>query len=403
MLAAAPIHQSVATEPAAMTLRAGAARRRAPRAAALLLVLPLLLVAACSSPPPPAATTAQPASAVGADATRSRTAELQAGLTHLLVERVYETSAARTAADEAERDDAAAALDESAVALAGLLAASDTFARDPLVAALRAVDRRSLQQADAGDGPEAPAALDRLRTAQAELADTVGRVVPRLGAGLVRERLDGDLDAQLAVSGDDPYALLRLAAARAPDTARLLTGGIAEDRELGVFGTRAATLRAALTGTLTEHVLLAGALGHENDAGPDRRAGALRALQANGEQLTGQLATAYPSLATDFGPSWQRHVTRLAALAADPTEVQARRVVAYPPELGALLARHVDGLPARTTVVEVEPLLRAVAAAVRAAATGATEQHRVLRRAAGTAPAPGALLAAAIAQDRRYT
>jgi len=61
-----------------------------------------------------------------------------------------------------------------------------------------------------------------------------------------------------------------------------------------------------------------------------------------------------------------RHVDRLVALDVDPSAAQRREVRFIPAELGAELARHVGGLPARTTVAEFIPLLAALAASVEA-------------------------------------
>lgn len=403
MLAARPIRSAPTGEPVPMTIRPAWARRRA-RRAAVLLVLPVLLLPACSSGPdrPDGRSTPQQSSAVGAGATRSRAAELQAGLTHLLVERVHTTAAARGAVGELERVDAAAALDGVAVALADLLGATYTEARDPLLTALRAADRRSLQHADAVGAPAVTAALSRLQAAQDELAVTIRRVVPELEAEQVRARLEEDLAAQLAVGGEDAYARVRAAAAGAYTTARMLTVGVAADRHLGPAATPAATLRADLTGLVTEHVLLAGAVAREQARPAGARSSAVRALQSNGQALTKVLGTAYPSLPAQFGPSWDRHVARLVALAGGGTPAQRRLVLAYPAELGPLLADHVTGLPPRTTVVEVEPMLRALVVAIDAASSAAPDAQALLRRATQTAPVPSALLAAAIAQDRRY-
>lgn len=351
---------------------------RARGVVALLAVL--VLVPACGSPAADPPSMRSPGT-VGADASRTRAAELQAGVTHLLVERVYATAAARTGEPAA-----VAALDASAQALADLLGASYQDAREPLLAALRAVDRCAVA------GTAAP-----WEAAQDELAVVLRRVVPRLPAEAVRERLGDDLAAQRAV-GDDPYALLRAAAARAPGTAALLSGGIVEDRDLGTAGTRAATLRAQLTGLLTEHVQLAGAVAA---APTDDRA--VRALQHGADGLRDLLGTDYPRLAAELGPSWARHVDRVVALARLRTAGQRQAVVAYGEELGALLSRHVGGLPAATTVAEAGPLLTALAAAVEAGASGAPTARAELRRASAAVPVLSALLAAAIAQDRALT
>lgn len=380
-----------------MSSRPGGRGRRTRGVTALLVVLVGVLVGCTSQPDRPATTPLT--TAVGADATRSRAAELQAGLTHLLVERVHVTAAARAAVPDADRAAASASLDDASTALADLLGATYEGAREPLLLALRTCDRRELQHADAeraGDAPELAAALEALQSAQADLAGTVRRVVPRLPASQLRERLDGDLLAQLAVGGEDGYARLRAASGRAPATAALIAAGIAEDRGLGPAGTPAATLRADLTGLLTEHVQLAGAMARS----PHPETPAVDALQANGADLTALLATAYPALPAGFSRAWSGHVDRLVALAVDPSAAQRREVLAFPAELGAELARHVDGLPARTTVAEFTPLLVALAAAVEAG--GSPGAHAALRRASAAVPVPSALVAAAVAQDRHY-
>ena len=383
-----------------MSSRPGGRRRRARGVTALLVVL-LAVLTGCSAEPDRPVTTPV-STAVGADASRSRAAELQAGLTHLLVERVHVTAAARGAVADADRAETTAALDDSSVALADLLGATFTGAEEQLLAALRSGDRRGLRHADAvrtGSPADVATALADLQVGQADLAATLRRVVPRMPAEQIRARLDGDLAAQLAVNGDDAFPQLRAASGRAPATATLLAAGIAADRGLGPVGTRAATLRAALTGLLTEHVQLAGAMAREQGDAPT--GAAVAALQANGADLTALLGMAYPDLPAGFGPMWAGHVERLVGLAADPSAEQARRVRAFPNELGNELARHVVGLSARTAASEFTPLLSALAAAVEAGDSPGA--HAALRRASAAVPAPSALVAAAVAQDRRYT
>ena len=68
--------------------------RAAARRSALLVAAVLsgsLAVTGCTADPPPVAAPASGVPLVGAAASHSRAAELQAGLTHLLVERVYFT------------------------------------------------------------------------------------------------------------------------------------------------------------------------------------------------------------------------------------------------------------------------------------------------------------------------
>lgn len=369
----------------------------------------LLLLPACSEGGVPRPSTPPAGQSLsGADASRSQAAELEAGVTSLLVERVHLTAATR-AANEDSRSDLVAALDASSASLAELLGVAYAGSRDPLLRALRSVDRRALQHADAvrsGDIDRVAAALAGARTAEAELAVVVGRVAPRLPSGQVVERLQGDLTAQLDVRGPDPYAQLGEAALRAPDTAHLLTAGIVADRDLGPSGSRAAQLRAALTGLLTSHVLLAGAVAHEQAAGGPFQSAA-NALRANGDQLSALLGSAYPALPLQFGPSWRAHVDRVIVLARSTVGAQAtaerRFVLAYPTELGALLARTIGGLPATTVADEIEPMLTALVRLVDAEGRGEADVAELMRRTSASVPSVAALLAAAIAQDRRYT
>ena len=92
---------------------------------------------------------------------------------------------------------------------------------------------------------------------------------------------------------------------------------------------------------------------------------------------------------------------RLATPACGPRPAaQRREVLAFPAELGAELARHVGGLPTRTTVEVFTPLLTALAAAVEAGDSPGA--HAALGRASAAVPVPSALVAAAVAQDHRY-
>ena len=374
-------------------------RRRRPRGvparSVLALLASVLLLPACTAAPEAVPGAAVTSSVVGADASRTRAAELRAGLTHLLVERVYATAAARAVLDEDGSSDAVAALDDRAVALADLLGATYTGAREPLLQALREVDRRVVAHAAAERAGAPAAALVELQQAQASLATVVRRVVPQLGAERVATRLADDLAAQLAVGGAEPYAALRVVAQRMPDTAGLLSVGIAEDRGLGRAGTQASMLRAQLTGLLTEHVLLAGEVAA---ASPAARPQAVAALRTEGEELTGLLGTAYVDLAQEFGPAWSRHVDRVVALADTPGDQRRQRaVLAFSGELGDLLARHVDGLPSTAVVVEADPVLAALLVAVADDAS-----RTALHEAIATVPVLSALLAAAIAEDRGY-
>jgi hypothetical protein len=396
-----------------MTSGAGGSRHRQATARLAALSLVALLLASCTSGEPTStATSTATQVATGAAASSSRTAELAAGLTQVLVERVYVTQAAGDAvASSAARADAPSAaasriaLDASSQAVASVLGAVYDDAEPPLLLALREVDRLQLEHALTllqGDAAVARAALEQ---AQLELSAVLRRVVPALGAEQVRDRLMSDLEAQLASGGDDPYTALRTAAARARDTARVLTDGIAEDRQLGVSGTRASRLRADLTALLTEHVLLAGGLAGElvkADGGAP--ASARSALDANALELTAVLGRGYPAISEPFLQAWTAHVVRLedyarAAATGGPPQGDALR--GFADALADLLVEYVDGLPADRISDELAPALEAMLRAVDAAADGSPDVPAELGRAAAATPAPAALLAAAIAEDLR--
>jgi len=398
-----------------MTSGAGSPHRRATvRLAALPLVV--LLLTACASGGP--ASTADPSAGqavTGAAASQSRSAELHAGLTHALVERVYITAAAGDAvvastarADTTAAEASRATLDAGSQALASVLGATYDDARAPLLVALRDADRLHLEHAlarSAGDGVAVATARTALEQAQLELFAVLRRIVPGLRTQQVRDRLMADLEAQLAAGGDDPYTALRTAAARARDTARVLTDGIAEDRQLGVSGTRASRLRADLTALLTEHVLLAGGLAGElAKADGGATASARSALDANALELTAVLGRGYPAMSEPFLQAWTAHVVRLedyARAAATGGAPQGDALRGFAGALADLLAENVGGLPADRISAELAPVLEAMLRAVDAAADGSPDVPAELGRAAAATPAPAALLAAAIAEDLR--
>lgn len=377
------------------------------RVAAVALVL--VPVAACTSqadpaPPPPIVAVA------GAAAASSPVAELQAGLTALLVERTYVVAAVTQAAAASGggsapgTDTTLAALDANSVALADLLGATYTDARLPLLESLRRDDRLVARHAlalAAGDAAATKRAQGDLERAQGDFGQVVRRVVPTLDADEVAMRLGVDLRAQLAAGS---YDELRRAAQEAADVAELLAAGIAEDRDLGSPGTAAVRLRADLTGLLTEHVLLTGAQARELRRPGLASSSARVALAANADELADALAEVYPAARTPFLQSWQAQLGRLeayaAARAAGATATAERsRARGYAGELAQLLAEHVEGLPAQSAQAELDPLLTAQLAAMDEAAAATPTAPAALRSAAAQVLPAAALLSAAVAQD----
>lgn len=348
-----------------------------------------------------ARTTASPA--IGAAAAVSSVAELQTGLTELLVERVHVAAAVTRTAAVREPEPELAALDEISVALADVIGATYSGARDPLLEALRASDRLLAAHADElarGGGSDERVAL---RAAQGEVARVLRRVVPALDEQEVARRLGADLEAQLSATG---YDGLRAAGRDAAETARLLTAAIAADRRLGPATGLAVRWRADASGLLTEHVALLAALATElRDPGPGS-VGARAALDANAADLAALLGERYPALAGSFLRAWTAHLDRVETYAgarAANRPAEAGLLRGLPAELARLLAEHIRGLPARSAQAELEPALAAQLAAVDAAAAALPTAAAALRAAIAEALPAAALVSAAAAEDLRLS
>lgn len=380
------------------------AAARAPRAFACLAtaaVLASLLGGCTGSPPGAPATAASPMLApVGAAATSSPAAELQAGLTALLVQRTYAVAALTAQPGEEHLQ----SLEEVSAGIADVLGASYSTAREPLRASLQRVDRLLAEHAvalAARDQTAAERVAEQLGVAHGDLAEVVRRVVPRLDAPEVAQRLAADLAVQGAAAARDGAGLRELASGAAT-TARLLAAGIAKDRQLGDVGTPAARLRADLTALLTEHTVLVGALARELYGAQPQPSRA--ALRDNAEELAALVADSYPAARAAFVRSWSGHLDRIERYAAARARggtgaAEAAVVAGYPGELARLLAEHVDGLPASTSLAELEPALRLLLAAVDAA--GSPEGPATLRAAVTGVMPVAALLSAAVAEDLR--
>lgn len=371
--------------------------------AASLAVLLVLGLSACEADA--TAVHARPTATpdVGAAAAVSPVAELQTGLTELLVERVHVAAAVTRAAATGDAEAELAALDGISVALAGVIGATYSAAREPLLEALRTSDRllgAHAAELAGGGGRDQRAAL---RGTQADVAKVLRRVVPTLDEEEVARRLVADLDAQLSATA---YDGLRAAGRDATETARLLTAAIAADRGLGPSTGGAVRWRAAASGLLTEHVALLAALATElRDPGPGS-VSARDALDANAADLAALLGERYPALAGSFARTWTAHLDRLetyaAARAAGRPAAQGL-LGGLPAELARLLAEHIRGLPARSALAELEPALTAQLAAVDAAAQDAPTAAAALREAVAAALPAAALISAAAAEDLRLS
>ncbi len=346
-----------------MTTRAGAA-----------LLLAVALLAGCSSGGGERPTAAVTPAVVGAAASSSTAAELEAGLTAVLVERVYvQAEAVSSGAPEA-----VAALDASSASLADVLGAPYTELREPLLAALRVCDAQQVARASLTD-------------CSTRLEAVVRQVVPRLS--------DDQLDGRLVGAVPTSFAALRTAAGQARGTARVLAGAVAADRRLGSTATPASTLRADLTWLLVEHVRLA-------VAGPAAR----DALVANGEALADVAGGLYPAARAPLLKAWNAHLDRLStwtsALAADD-EARApslrTAVLRLPAEIGPVLTASVRDLSADRLAQELRPALNALLDAVGAVLLHRTGSAALEQRAVGAVLAPAALVAAAVSEDRHLS
>ena len=351
-------------------------RRRTP--ARRLAVVPLLsaaLLGCSSATPPSAAPSTAPAATVGAAASSTRAAELEAGLTAVLVERAYVVAAAAGGSPEA-----AAALDASSLALAEVLGAAGTESRAPLLAALRACDAAVL-------GLAGPACEPRL-------TEVVRAAVPRLESDQLAGRL-----SPAATAG---WPALREVAGRARGTARVLAGAVAADRGLGRTATPATTLRADLTWLLVEHVALATAAAGTDDPG------ARAALSANGEDLAALLGRSYGEVRMPFLQAWNAHLDRFGTWTAALRAGEVVRAAMLRPslaglsgELGRVLAGHVTALSAARLEQELRPALTSLVQAAEAQAQGRPGAPGLRQAAVADVAAPAALVAAAVAEDRR--
>lgn len=385
-----------------MRLRpAPAARRSLLRLAVLPLVV--LLVGGCTSAADPAPPSPSPLT--GAGASTSPAAELQAGLTSLLVERVHVVAAMSAGVARGEATNEILALDDVSVALADVLGATYSAAREPLLQALREHDRLLVRHADAVSGSGRDGVRDELLESQLAVARVVRRVVPTLDVDEVALRLGAEVTAQ-----DTPrdYEQLREAAAEAQQTARLLTAAVSDDRGLGSASTGAARWRSDATALLTEHVLITGALARELRTPGTGSVSARRALDANAVALADLLGEPYAALRGAFLRSWSAHLDRLeryaAARVAEADEgAEPVLVRGYPAELARLVTEHVRGLPAQSARTELDRALDAQLHAVDSAAGDEPRAPQSLRAAAAAVLPAAALLSAAVAQDLRLS
>jgi hypothetical protein len=314
--------------------------RLSPVAALLVLVL-----AGCASDGPARGSTsveAAPARTTGAAAALTRDAELQAGLSELLVERVHLAALSGPVAEAAVED-----VDEALAELAGPAAAGT------LREALAEADSAGTSWAEQRRAAERARLTARLLSA--DVAADAGRRAPDGRAALLRADLTGLLVEHVGLV----VGLAREQAALGREPSADVSG-----------------VREALAGNAED---LADVLGA---AYPAVRPTFLASWSAHVDRL-------------------DRYAAVRAGGGAGPAEVAAVR--GYPLELARLLAEHVTGLPAETAAAELEPALSALLAAVDVAAGRAPGAVTAQRQAVARVLPAAALAASAVAEDLDLT
>jgi hypothetical protein len=368
---------------------------------------------------------------VGQAATATKAADLRAGLTYLLEEHVQLAGIATgtAIAKKGNLKDpavtaAVGALDANTVALGKAIGAAYPKAEAPFLASWRQhigffVDY-TLGKAtkDAAKTDKAIKDLDGYRTSFGQL---INSVVPELPADAVAEELKphvaslfAAIDAQVA--GDPKqFELLQAAADHMPMTAATLAGGIAANLKLGAADTKAADLRAGLTGLLTQHVYAAGiaintAVAKGGDLKDPMVVGAVGALDKNSVALSKAIGAAYPKAEAPFLASWRQHIgffvdytlgkaTKDAAKAAKAQ----KDLDGYRTGFGQLISSVVPELPADAVAEELKPHVASLSAAIDAVVAGDPSAFPKLQTAAGHMPGTAATLAGGIAQNLKLS
>jgi hypothetical protein len=380
---------------------------------------------------PSSAASSDAMAAVGQAATATKAAELRAGLTYLLEEHVQLAGIA-TGTAIAKKGDlkdpavtaAVGALDANTVALGKAIGAAYPKAEAPFLASWRQhigffVDY-TLGKAtkDAAKTDKAIKDLDGYRTSFGQL---INSVVPELPADAVAEELKphvaslfAAIDAQVA--GDPKqFELLQAAADHMPMTAATLAGGIATNLKLGATDTKAAELRAGLTGLLTQHVYAAGiaintAVAKGGDLKDPMVVGAVNALDKNSVALSKAVGAAYPKAEAPFLASWRQHIgffvdytlgkaTKNAAM----TDKAMMGLDGYRTSFGQLINSVVPELPADAVATELKPHVASLFTAIDAVVASDPTAFPKLQAAAGHMPGTAATLAGGIAQNLKLS
>jgi hypothetical protein len=226
------------------------------------------------------------------------------------------------------------------------------------------------------------------------------------------ESMDGShTESEQQSAGADPFALTRQAASHMPMTADALAGGFDQALRLpGSATSDAASLRAALTYLLTEHVYLAGiAVDTAYVAGPDSQEFKLAAgaLDENTVALADAVGSvAGPQHRKTFLQAWRSHIDDFVAYAvAAKSDDQAgkrealKNLKAYERVAGTFFAEVTGGaLPAGAVRASLGEHVKTLTAAIDAFAAGDGTGFDKLKAAADHMPMTAQALAAGIDQ-----
>ena len=367
--------------------------------------------------------------ASGSAATKTQVAELQAGLTNLLTEHVYDAGIALTAAvakggnlnDPAVKA-AVSTLDANSVALSKAVGGIYPQAEAPFLASWRQhigfFVNYTLGKAtkNTAMADKAKKDLDGYRTSFGQL---INSVVPELPADAVAQELVPHVQSLLAAidalvaKGPSVFAKLSAAADHMPMTAKTLTTGIAANKKLtGSIDGAAIEVRSGLTYLLTSHVDLAGvaisqALAKGGNLKEPSVAAAVAALDANSVTLSKAIGGIYPQAEAPFLASWRQHIgffvnytlgkaTRNAAMA----DKAKKDLDGYRTSFGQLINSVVPQLPADAVAQELVPHVQSLLDAIDALVAGSPAAYGKLAVAAGHMPMTAATLAGGIADNK---
>ncbi|MEE6272059.1 hypothetical protein V2J56_01705 [Georgenia sp. MJ206] len=228
--------------------------------------------------------------------------------------------------------------------------------------------------------------------------------------------MDGAASAVMPMGTGDPFADARTAAQHMPETALTLASGFVTALEIpGEVDSDAASLRAALTSLLQEHVYLAGiAVATAYVAGPDSAEfeGAAATLDVNSVALSeaiGSLAGAEKGDA--FLALWREHVGyfvdyAVAAQAGDTTALEeaTANLEGYTQDAGAFFEDISAGaLPAADIAMSLQMHVTTLSAAIDDLAAGSPEAYASLQEAAAHVGEGAATIAAGLATATEMT